>query len=58
MKQISVDQLRENLNTYSEHLQLFEAESKADSESKILFDELAKHHHYMISDILDYLDQL
>lgn len=38
MKQISVDQLRENLNTYSEHLQLFEAESKADSESKILFD--------------------
>lgn len=58
MHQTSVDQLRKNLNIYSEHLQLFEADSNADPESKILFDELAKHHHYMISDILDYLDQL
>ena len=58
MDKISIDQLRENLNDYSAHLQHFQADSNADSDSIILFDELAKYHHYMISDIIDYLDQL
>lgn len=58
MKQkVTVDMLREHLNDYSKHLQTVFSESSVDDESKALFDEFAKYHHYIISEIIEYLEQ-
>ena len=49
--------LREHLNDYSAHLQKFTTQMNAPESTKYFFDELAKYHHYMFSEIIDYLDQ-
>ena len=56
-QKLTVNDLREHLNDYSAHLQEFAASSSADSETKLLFDELAKYYHYILSEIIEYLDQ-
>ena len=58
MKQkITVDTLREHLDDYSAHLQSVFSKASVDEETRNLFDELVKYHHYMISEIIDYLEQ-
>lgn len=55
-EKITVDMLREHLNDYSAHLQRFAMHTDAPESTKYFFDELAKYHHYMFSEIIDYLD--
>lgn len=57
-KKITIDDLENHLNEYSAHLQKFSNESSADPESQLLFDELAKYHHYIIQEIIEYLGQM
>ncbi len=56
-EKITIDMLREHLNDYSAHLQKFTTQMNAPESTKYFFDELAKYHHYMFSEIIDYLDQ-
>ena len=56
-EKLTIGILREHLDDYSAHLQKFASESSASNDSLQLFDELAKYHHYMFSEIIDYLEQ-
>ena len=56
-KELTIDDLREHLDDYSAHLQKFALESAVNENTKQLFDELDKYHHYMFSEIIEYLAQ-
>lgn len=56
-EKITIDMLREHLDSYSAYLQKFAMQANAPEATKYFFDELAKYQHYMFSEIIDYLDQ-
>lgn len=56
-QRITIDDLLESLEGSSHIIQEFAKSSKADGDSKLLFDFLAQQHHYVLSCIIDYLKQ-
>lgn len=55
--QVTLEMLSELLESSATLLQDARSKSSADENSKELFDTLAQQHHYVLSAIIDYLNQ-
>lgn len=56
-EKITLDSLKNDLYASSERLQRLPERDKVDYDVFMLFDQLAKEHHTLFSEIIEYLEQ-